>query len=201
MTAAYQQVLSAAPCGSTRVQPHVPTSVALAQLRNEAPQDVSLAWLLGHLKWPKRSAHSGSSCFSWHWLDWCRGWEYSSAPAGEVDIHKWLIELRIRSPSLTHCITFGRAPCTVFPFPAHLRGIHMLRMPITTAFVVLSASAFGQFMEPVKDIKFGAGCVGPVSTFAARLGACTINDSKSRIWCPEITNASLHLTWSGRSAG
>ena len=61
----------------------------------------------------------------------------------------------------------------------------MLRMPITTAFVVLSASAFGQFMEPVKDIKFGAGCVGPVSTFAARLGACTINDSKSRIWCPD----------------
>jgi len=35
------------------VQPHVPTSVALAQLLNEAPQDVSLGWLFGRLQ--KRS--------------------------------------------------------------------------------------------------------------------------------------------------
>jgi hypothetical protein len=35
------------------VQPHVPTSVALAQLVNEAPQDVSLGWLSGRLQ--KRS--------------------------------------------------------------------------------------------------------------------------------------------------
>jgi hypothetical protein len=36
------------------VQPHVPTSVALAQLLNEAPRDhVSLAWLIGRLQ--KRS--------------------------------------------------------------------------------------------------------------------------------------------------
>ena len=36
------------------VQPHVPTSAALAQLLNEAPQDrVTLAWLLGRLQ--KRS--------------------------------------------------------------------------------------------------------------------------------------------------
>lgn len=41
------------PCGSIRVQPHVPTSVALAQLLNEAPQDVSLGWLFGRLQ--KRS--------------------------------------------------------------------------------------------------------------------------------------------------
>jgi len=36
------------------VQPHIPTSVALAQLLNEAPRDhVSLAWLIGRLQ--KRS--------------------------------------------------------------------------------------------------------------------------------------------------
>jgi hypothetical protein len=35
------------------VQPHVPTSVALAQLLSEAPQDVSLGWLFGRLQ--KRS--------------------------------------------------------------------------------------------------------------------------------------------------
>jgi hypothetical protein len=36
------------------MHPHVPTSVALAQLLNEAPRDyVSLAWLMGRLQ--KRS--------------------------------------------------------------------------------------------------------------------------------------------------
>lgn len=35
------------------MQPHVPTSVALAQLLSEAPQDVSLGWLFGRLQ--KRS--------------------------------------------------------------------------------------------------------------------------------------------------
>ncbi len=36
------------------MQPHVPTSVALAQLLNEAPRDhVSFAWLIGRLQ--KRS--------------------------------------------------------------------------------------------------------------------------------------------------
>jgi hypothetical protein len=61
----------------------------------------------------------------------------------------------------------------------------MLRMPMTAALVVLSTSAFAQFMEPVTDFKFGAGCVGPVNTFAPRLGACAIIDAKSRIWCPD----------------
>jgi Exopolysaccharide synthesis, ExoD len=37
----------------TGVQPHIPTSVALARLLNEAPQYVSLGWLFGRLQ--KRS--------------------------------------------------------------------------------------------------------------------------------------------------
>jgi hypothetical protein len=33
-------------------------------------------------------------------------------------------------------------------------------------------------------VKFGAGCIGPVSTYAVRFGACAIADTRSRIWCP-----------------
>ncbi len=41
-------------CGAVQVQPHVPTSVALAQLLEEAPRDhVNLGWLIGRLE--KRS--------------------------------------------------------------------------------------------------------------------------------------------------
>src|SRR5207237_5789860 len=46
----------------------------------------------------------------------------------------------------------------------------MVRMFTAAALVVLSTSAFAQFMEPVKGIKYGDGCIGPVSTYAARLG-------------------------------
>jgi hypothetical protein len=52
------------------------------------------------------------------------------------------------------------------------------------ALVALSTSAIAQSNQPLKGIKFGAGCVGPVSTFAAGLGVCTIDGSMSRIWCP-----------------
>jgi hypothetical protein len=60
----------------------------------------------------------------------------------------------------------------------------MLRMSMTAALVLLSTSAFAQATDEVKGIKFGVGCVGPVSTFAARLGTCAIDGAKSRIWCP-----------------
>jgi hypothetical protein len=63
-------------------------------------------------------------------------------------------------------------------------GDVMLRMSIAAALVVLSTSAFAQSMEAVKGIKFGVGCIGPVATFAARLGTCAIDGAKSRIWCP-----------------
>ena len=60
----------------------------------------------------------------------------------------------------------------------------MLRMAIAIALVVLSTPAFAQMIDQVKDIKFGVGCVGPINRFAARLGTCLIDDSKSRVWCP-----------------
>jgi hypothetical protein len=60
----------------------------------------------------------------------------------------------------------------------------MLRISIAAAFLVLSTSAFAQFMEPRKDIRFGVGCITPVNTFSVRLGACRIDDEKSRVWCP-----------------
>ncbi len=60
----------------------------------------------------------------------------------------------------------------------------MMHIALTAALVVLSTSAFAQNIHEVKGIKYGAGCIAPVNTFAARLGTCIIDDSKSRIWCP-----------------
>ena len=60
----------------------------------------------------------------------------------------------------------------------------MFRIAMSTALVILSTSAFGQNIDKMKGIRFGGGCVGPVSTFAPRLGTCLISDSRSRIWCP-----------------
>ena len=60
----------------------------------------------------------------------------------------------------------------------------MLRLAIAAAVVVMSSPALAQPIDEVKDLKFGAGCIGPVSTFAARLGTCLIEGSKSRVWCP-----------------
>ena len=60
----------------------------------------------------------------------------------------------------------------------------MLRLAIAAAVVVMSSPPLAQPIDEVKDLKFGAGCIGPVSTFAARLGTCIIEGSKSRIWCP-----------------
>jgi hypothetical protein len=69
----------------------------------------------------------------------------------------------------------------------------MVRMFTAAALVVLSTSAFAQFMEPVKGIKYGDGCIGPVSTYAARLGACAIADTKSRIWCTASPRSSVRF--------
>jgi hypothetical protein len=59
----------------------------------------------------------------------------------------------------------------------------MFRLSIAAALVVFSTSAFAQERE-VKGIKFGVGCINPVSTFASRLGTCMVNADTSRIWCP-----------------
>jgi hypothetical protein len=60
----------------------------------------------------------------------------------------------------------------------------MLRMVITATFVLLSTSAFSQSNDELRSEKFGAGCIGPISTFAPRLGTCNVAGSMSRIWCP-----------------
>src|SRR5205085_11530930 len=59
----------------------------------------------------------------------------------------------------------------------------MRRQAIAVALLVVSTSSFAQDAER-KGIKFGAGCLGPMNTFAVRLGTCIIEDSRSRIWCP-----------------
>jgi hypothetical protein len=74
--------------------------------------------------------------------------------------------------------------CKSFIFATAAGGSIMLRMAIAAVLVVVSASAFAQSTQQVKGIKFGVGCVGPVSTIAPRLGTCVIEGAKSRIWCP-----------------
>ena len=60
----------------------------------------------------------------------------------------------------------------------------MLRMSTIAALLLLGPSAFAQTTEPIKDVKFGAGCLGPVSTLGPRFGTCEVVGSRTRIWCP-----------------
>jgi len=59
----------------------------------------------------------------------------------------------------------------------------MLHLSIAAALIALTTSAFAQDGE-VKNIKFGDGCINPVTTFAPGLGTCMVNADTSRIWCP-----------------
>jgi hypothetical protein len=58
----------------------------------------------------------------------------------------------------------------------------MFRLSLAAMLVFLSWSAFAQQIEAVKGI--GVGCVGPINTFAPRLGSCALDGAKARIWCP-----------------
>jgi hypothetical protein len=48
--------------------------------------------------------------------------------------------------------------------------------------LVLQA-AFAQDVE-LKGVKFGDGCIGPLSTYGRGLGTCPVAGAKNRIWCP-----------------
>jgi hypothetical protein len=61
----------------------------------------------------------------------------------------------------------------------------MLRLSMITAFIVLSTTAFAQQIDAVKGVKYGVGCIGPVSKYAAGLGTCDIESAKARIFCPD----------------
>jgi len=60
----------------------------------------------------------------------------------------------------------------------------MLRMSAIAALLLLGPSASAQTTEPIKDVKFGAGCLGPVTTLGPRFGTCEVVGSRTRIWCP-----------------
>jgi hypothetical protein len=60
----------------------------------------------------------------------------------------------------------------------------MLRMSAIAILALLGPSALAQTTEPIKDVKFGDGCLGPVSTLGPRFGTCAIVGSRTRIWCP-----------------
>ena len=82
--------------------------------------------------------------------------------------------------SLRRGLFFG---CLVYPLRVPMGGA-MVRFSIAATLILLSASASAQHIDMVKGIKFGVGCVGPVTTFAPRLGSCALESSKARIWCP-----------------
>lgn len=63
-------------------------------------------------------------------------------------------------------------------------GAVMLRMSAIAALLLLGPPAFAQTTEPIKDVKFGAGCLGPVRTLGPRFGTCEVDGSRTRIWCP-----------------
>jgi hypothetical protein len=50
--------------------------------------------------------------------------------------------------------------------------------------MLLYAPAVAQVTEVAKDIKFGQGCIGPITTLAPKFGTCTIAESVFRVWCP-----------------
>jgi hypothetical protein len=59
-----------------------------------------------------------------------------------------------------------------------------MRTLIVIGLLLLGAPAPAQHIEQVKGIKFGGGCVSPVTSYGRRFGACSIGGSKARIWCP-----------------
>jgi len=60
----------------------------------------------------------------------------------------------------------------------------MLRCTIAATFAFLSSPASALYNQPKKREKFGAGCIGAVTTVAPKLGTCTIAGDTMRIWCP-----------------
>jgi hypothetical protein len=59
-----------------------------------------------------------------------------------------------------------------------------MRSLIVVALLLLSAPALAQHIEQVKGIKFGVGCVTPVTSYGRRFGVCPIGNLKARVWCP-----------------
>jgi len=64
------------------------------------------------------------------------------------------------------------------------RGLVALRYSIAAALLLLSHPAAALYAEVKPTVKVGADCIAPVSLLAPKLTACTIAETKIRIWCP-----------------
>jgi hypothetical protein len=60
----------------------------------------------------------------------------------------------------------------------------MPRYLLAAALVLSCSPAWALYAEVKTSAKFGADCVGALSTLAPKLGTCTIAGAKVRIWCP-----------------
>ena len=49
----------------------------------------------------------------------------------------------------------------------------------------LSSGCFAQMVSEVKPTKLGTGCETPVTPLGTRLGTCSLNSNRARIWCPD----------------
>lgn len=59
-----------------------------------------------------------------------------------------------------------------------------LSLFLAAALCLTSSPAFSQFLQEVKAVKFGTGCVERLKATEAGLGVCMIGAARSRVWCP-----------------
>ena len=59
-----------------------------------------------------------------------------------------------------------------------------LTLLLVVALSLLSSAAFGQFLQEVKAVSFGAGCIAHLKATEGGLGACLTQATRSRVWCP-----------------
>jgi hypothetical protein len=64
------------------------------------------------------------------------------------------------------------------------QGVVMVRYAIAVALLLSCSPALARTTTAAKTVRLGAGCIGPVSLLAPRLGTCTIAGAQMRIWCP-----------------
>ena len=59
-----------------------------------------------------------------------------------------------------------------------------LTLLLAVALSLLSSAASGQFLQEIKAVRFGMGCIERPKSTDGGLGLCMTGASRSRVWCP-----------------
>jgi hypothetical protein len=59
-----------------------------------------------------------------------------------------------------------------------------LTLLLAVALSLLSSAASGQFLQEMKAVRFGVGCIERPKSTDGGLGLCMTGASRSRVWCP-----------------